>query len=494
MSTPPRFYSSTALPTNLTATINNSATTVQVASTDGFPASTPFTLALDYGAANEELVDVTAVAGLSLTVTRGVDNTPASTHNTGALVRHTSSARDFREAKEHELGTTNVHGFTPADGEFVGTTKTQTLSNKTLVRATGTLQNVDIFNVGSWATTIVGDSTDLNHPRLSIIRDEVSLTRMAEFQANGALYLYNGASDGATTYRLRTTNLAGTADRFYVLTNGQVVVQPDPANTNSTFNIFVPDATSKVAFYVGDAAGTSPRHVVYNDGHVDINNTDGGSVPLDVRHVSASPSSAYFRILDSANLAIGAWNSDKRFATNYRAQIGNVADGTLPVFQVFANTTSQTGDLQQWVDQSGVTASRITSAGDFRRGTFRSDIESLGSAFTAGPGWSVTFFNTIRRGGWILMGVTINRTGGDINPTSGGNITGDPLVGTVTAGFRPTTLLSTRNLQYTMTNGVGSGTVQLQSDTGELTLVDWSTGGTVTNNDSYRFTLIYPVD
>lgn len=151
MSTPPRFYSSTALPTNLTTSITNADTTIQVGSTDGFPASTPFTLALDYGSINEELVDVTAVAGLSLTVTRAVDFTSASSHNAGAIVRHVSSGRDFREAKAHELADTNVHGFTPADGEFVGTTKTQTLTNKTLTAPT--------INSGTMSGTFAGAHT-----------------------------------------------------------------------------------------------------------------------------------------------------------------------------------------------------------------------------------------------------------------------------------------------------------------------------------------------
>ena len=155
-----RFYSSVALQTSLTAGITASATTIQVASTTGFPGSTPFVLALDYGAANEELVDVTVVAGLSLTVTRNVDGTSASTHNAGAVVRHVSSGRDFSDSRNHENASTNVHGLAVGSA-VVGTTDTQTLTNKSLTRATGTLQNVNMFNVGgAFTTSVIGDSTN----------------------------------------------------------------------------------------------------------------------------------------------------------------------------------------------------------------------------------------------------------------------------------------------------------------------------------------------
>jgi hypothetical protein len=142
-----RYYSNTAVETTLSAGITSSATTIQVAATTGFPASVPFTLALDAGASGEELVSVTAVAGTTLTVTRGFDNTTAVAHSAGAVIRHVHSAVDFKNSRDHEAATV-AHGAT---GAVVGTTNTQTLSNKTVSGSNNTLSDIPTSAiVGAW--------------------------------------------------------------------------------------------------------------------------------------------------------------------------------------------------------------------------------------------------------------------------------------------------------------------------------------------------------
>ena len=155
-----RYYSSTAQQTTLTSGINNLATTIDVASTLGFPGTTPYLLALDYGGASEELVLVTGVGGLSLTVTRAYDGTSATSHNTGAAVRHVTSAIDFTDSRTHEASSSGVHGIS---GAFVDTTSVQTLSNKTLTSPTinggamsGTFTGAHIY---SGAVTLSGGGT-----------------------------------------------------------------------------------------------------------------------------------------------------------------------------------------------------------------------------------------------------------------------------------------------------------------------------------------------
>ena len=62
-----RYYSSTAVDTTLTNSVTISGTSIVVGSVSGFPTSYPFTLALDYDTSKEELVNVTAAAGTTLT-------------------------------------------------------------------------------------------------------------------------------------------------------------------------------------------------------------------------------------------------------------------------------------------------------------------------------------------------------------------------------------------------------------------------------------------
>ena len=100
-----RYYSSTAARTTLAAGIDDTTTTVGVAAVSGWPSSFPYTLIIDQDTVNEEIVEVTARSGTTLTVTRGVDGTSAVSHDSGAVVNHGVSARDFDEPNAFINGT-----------------------------------------------------------------------------------------------------------------------------------------------------------------------------------------------------------------------------------------------------------------------------------------------------------------------------------------------------------------------------------------------------
>lgn len=150
-----RFYSSIAQETTLVGSITNVNTTMTVVAVTGFPSSTPYTLAIDYNTATEELVTVTGTSGTLLTITRGSDGTSAISHNAGAKVRHVSSARDFADSRSHENATTDIHGVPPG-ASLVSTTGTQTLTNKTL---TSPIIGTPAITGGSLAGAITSTAT-----------------------------------------------------------------------------------------------------------------------------------------------------------------------------------------------------------------------------------------------------------------------------------------------------------------------------------------------
>jgi hypothetical protein len=222
-----RFYSSIAAVTNLQVTANPGDTSIQVASSTGWPGSFPYIVSLDYGSATEELVLVTSGGPSNFTVTRSYDGTSASTHNAGAVVRHVSSAIDFTDSRTHEASTTGVHGIS---GTFVDTTSLQTLSNKTLTAPTINNPTIGGTASGGTYTGATLTSPTINTPTINtpaISNGSVSgtisgtptytgaHTYSAVINANGGIVststpagtlAFAGAVTGDTNNRIRITN------------------------------------------------------------------------------------------------------------------------------------------------------------------------------------------------------------------------------------------------------------------------------------------------
>lgn len=147
-----RQYSSRSQQTTLTAPLSATATSMTVVNAttllggQTIPGGRTFTLVLDPDTSLEEIVDATVVSGNTITITRAIDGSSGQEHSTGAVVRHMAIGRDFRDANLHAeadaaytdgAGVSHtMHGINTTGGVVVGTSQTQTLSNKTLTTPT----------------------------------------------------------------------------------------------------------------------------------------------------------------------------------------------------------------------------------------------------------------------------------------------------------------------------------------------------------------------
>jgi hypothetical protein len=120
-------YTNTASNAALDAPLNSSASSFAVTTFTGYPA-VPFFILVDRDTSSAELMEVTGVAGTTLTVVRGAGGTASTSHSSGATVEHVIPAAVPQAVEQHIEATTNVHGVT---GALVGADSTGTLANKT---------------------------------------------------------------------------------------------------------------------------------------------------------------------------------------------------------------------------------------------------------------------------------------------------------------------------------------------------------------------------
>jgi hypothetical protein len=352
----------------------------------------------------------------------------------------------------------------------VGTTDTQTLTNKTLTKATGTLQNVDIYNVGIWRTSVIGDSTNLTSDRMAWLDSEVGLNAMAYVGGNGRIVSINQAGDGDGTFRIRAVDTNGTTSRFHALSGGTIGMVPTTTTTQPVVDIVAPDTlATKRSIRIAASGGGTERFTVFNDGHISQVGQDPAQVQVNIR-AAAAQSADIIRIQNSTPTTVVSVQNTGRFLANVGATVAQPGVLTGAILSVGGSNVGYTGNLQQWVNPANSIVASITESGNFA---------TLGGASVSGVTSSGSFIaNTVES---RFVEDTATRTTTSTTYTATANPISQTIVvppsGKVWVFIRETGRNSTTTNNITSFTAVGSssGTVYSANDNAALI---WSGNGT----------------
>lgn len=343
-----RQYSNTAIETTLTLSILPTDTSIVVASASGFPNTFPYRLTVDFEAPASEIVDVTAASGTTLTVLRGADGTSAQSHSPGAPVVHTATAQDFRDIQDHVAAPTAVHGLV-SGAAVVGTSSTQTLTNKTIDGIANTLLNIDAGAVsGNFKSTVIVASNSTS-VALQVKGFTGQTANLQNWTDSAGAVLASIDKDGnahvdslSTTDGGITTGSAGTS-----VFNGSL-----SGSFSGTLNASAGTFTGQSASLTSPAAGTTPLKVKL-----------APAATADAIQVLSSTDALLFNVSASGAIGTAAGVTAATKSTLTQAVVKQTGT-TDPVLQLKAETAvANTKPYLQITNHSDVVIASIDSLG-----------------------------------------------------------------------------------------------------------------------------------
>ena len=327
-----RKYQSRAQKTSLASALAAGATSMTVNSgsilaVSAIPAGQTYTVVIDPDTSLEEIVDITNwSSGNTFTIARGIDGSQDVAHSAGAVVRHMSIGRDFREANTHVENTTTAHGLT--------------IGNLTLSTGTGNVSNTMLASNAVTTAKI----TDLNVTTAKIADSAITSAKIADLTiATGDIADSAITSDKIAALTITTGDIADSAITTAKIA-ANAVTTVDIADLNVT--------TAKIA----DSAITSGKIA---DGTI-VNADVNSSAQIAYGKLTLTNSVVNADINASAAIALSKLATDPLARANHT---GTQAASTISDFDTQVRTSKVT-DLAAPTASFSMNSQKITSVLD----------------------------------------------------------------------------------------------------------------------------------
>jgi hypothetical protein len=380
-----RKYTSRSQQTSLSSAVTSGATVIPVTNASALLAGTTisagqtFVVVIDPDTALEEIVEITAASSNNLTVTRAVDMSGAAAqdHSSGALVRHMIIGRDLRESNLHieatgayndGTSTHAMHGLGSSDGVVVGTTATQTLTNKTLTAPilTGAGVDASIVFEGSTAdafetTLTVVDPTQDNTITLPNTTGTVAILNATQTLTNKTLTTATlGSNLNAGAYKI--TNLATPTDASDAVRKDFADAQVAAAATSATSAAASATAAATSASSAATSATSAAASVSSIADYATTASNSAAAAATSATSAAASATVAATSATSAAASATTASNSASTATTQAAAAVISAASAAVSATAAATSASSAAASATTAANSVAAIATYATTA------------------------------------------------------------------------------------------------------------------------------------